>query len=452
MTGSSIPKAPGSLPFLGHSVSLIRDPVRFLKSTANAGDLLAVHLGPFKTIAVCDPELARSVFRNDRVFDKGGPVFDLLTEVIGHRSMVVMDRDRHRTRRRMVQPAFRPARHPEYADVMVDQLDAVMASWKEGARIDLYEEMKQVTARVGLLTMFSYMQPDWILSRTLRDSITIMNGIFRRIVTPSALNRLPTPGNLRYNRANARLKEVVERIVDEYRRHDVDRGDLLSVLINAQSDPATEAGGAPTTAITNTDVHDEVTVFLLAAMDTTAAALAWTLTELMHHPDLLSRLRQELTAELGGERVTLTDLPRLKFTTQVVQESLRLHPPVWLLTRNVTADTELAGYSIAAGSDLLVSPYIVHQREEVFPDQERFDPDRWAQPHLTKQARDSYMPFGSGPRKCIGEDFGMIEILLALSHIIPAWELEPRPGVPVRSTVSFVLSPRKSTAVLTRIR
>ncbi|MFJ2158070.1 cytochrome P450 [Streptomyces sp. NPDC087856] len=445
MTRSTIPKAPGALPFVGHSASLIRNPLRFLKRTANAGDLLAVHLGPFRTIAVCDPELARFVFRNDRVFDKGGPIFDLIKEVTGERSMVVMEHEQHRSRRRMVQPAFHSSRLPAYADVMLDQMDEVMASWKQGSRIDLYEEMKQVTARVGLLTMFSHMQPDWILSRTLRDSITIMNGVFRRIVTPSSLNRLPTPGNIRYNRANVRLKSVVDKIIDEYRQHEVNRGDLLSVLLENESDPTGDRRG-----ITNADVHDEVTVFFLAAMDTTAAAIAWTLTELLQQPDLLRRVRQELEDELGGERVTLADLPRLKFTAQAAYESLRLHPPVWLLTRNVTTDTELGGHAIEAGSAVLVSPYIIHQREEVFPEQDRFDPDRWAEPHRTKQARDGHLPFGFGPRKCIGEAFGMTEMLLALARIIPNWELELRSRAPVRSSVSFVLSPRRSRVTLAR--
>ena len=447
MSHAAIPKAPGSLPVVGHSAALIHHPLRFLASIANAGDLLRVDLGPFKTIAVCDPEIARYVFRNDRVFDKGGPMFDLIKEVTGHRSMVVMDYTEHRTRRRMVQPMFHPSRFPSYAEVILNQVDTVMDSWVDGEWIDLYEQMKLITARVGLLTMFSYLQPEWVLSRTLRDSITVMDGVFRRIITPSVLNKLPTPGNLRYNRANARLRVVVDRIIDEYRRHNVNQGDMLSVLLSAASDEPSGVSGE----ITNTDVHDEVTVFFLAAMDTTAASLAWTLTEMMRRPDVYQRVREELATELGGRRVTMGDLPRLKYTAQVAAESLRLHPPVWLLTRNVTEDTELAGRAIRAGSAILISPYILHQRERVFTDAGEFDPDRWAEPRLTKQTRESLVPFGSGPRKCIGETFGMIEMSLALARIVPTWELRPREGAKVRSSASFVLSPSKSMAHLKRI-
>ncbi|MBY8887015.1 cytochrome P450 [Streptomyces sp. PTM05] len=444
----TIPNAPGALPFIGHSAALARHPLRFLSSMANAGDLLQVRLGPFRTIAVCNPDIARQVFRNDRVFDKGGPMFDLIKEVTGHRAMVVMEHAEHRPRRRMVQPAFHHARFPAYAEVILDQVDAVMGSWREGESIDLYEQSKLITSRVGLLTMFSYMQPDWLLKRALRDSITIMEGVFRRIITPSALNRIPTLGNLRYNRANARLRAVVDEIIDEYRRHDVDRGDMLSVLLKAESEQ--QAGVQGRTAVSNTDVHDEVTVFFLAAMDTTAASLAWTLTEMMRRPEVYQRLRSELAAELGGERVSLADLPRLKYMAQVAAESLRLHPPVWLLTRNVTADTELAGHTVKAGSAILLSPYVLHQREDMFPDAGRFDPDRWAEPGMTSRIRDALMPFGSGPRKCIGEVFGMTELLLALARIVPTWELGSRGSEP-RSSVSFVLSPRNSRATLRRI-
>ncbi|MCS7477935.1 cytochrome P450 [Umezawaea endophytica] len=446
MSSTEIPRAPGAVPLLGHSGALLRDPLLFLRSTANAGDLLRVDLGPFKTIAVCDPELARHVFRHDRVFDKGGPMFDLIKEVTGHRSMVVMDRDSHRTRRRMVQPAFHSARFPEYTRVILDQVDTVMDSWHDGDRIDLYEQMKLVTARVGLLTMFSHMQPEWIISRTLRDSITIMNGVFRRIVTPSALNRLPTAGNLRYQRANARLRVVVDRIVDEYRRHGVNRGDLLSVLLNAESDGTPDGTSPP---ITNTDVHDEVTVFFLAAMDTTAASLAWTMTELMRRPEVYRRVREEMDVVLAGRRASADDLPRLRYTGQVIAESLRLHPPVWLLTRNATVDTELAGHPVEAGSAILLSPYLLHQREDAFPEAGSFDPDRWAE--QAKQDRDSLLAFGFGPRKCIGDVFAVTEMTLALARIIPTWDLEPDHCVEVRSSASFVLSPRRSTATLKRI-
>ena len=449
MSSTTIPKAPGALPVIGHSAALFRNPLRFLSQVANAGDVIQVRIGPFKTIAVCEPELARSVFRNDHDFDKGGPIFDLIKEVTGHRSMVVMDHDEHRTRRRMVQPAFHASRFPGYADVILEQVETVMDSWQEGQWIDLYEEMKLITARIGLISMFSHMQPDWVLDSALRDSITIMNGVFRRIIAPSFINRLPTPDNIRYNKANARLRGVVDRIIEEYRRSSVDRGDLLSVLLNAEGSEPAE--GRTAAAITNTDVHDEVTVFFLAAMDTTAAALAWTLTELMHHPEVRQRVQDEMERELGGRRATLGDMPRLTYTTQVACESLRLHPPVWLLTRNANTDTELAGHAVKAGSAIFVSPYILHQREEVFPDPGRFDPDRWAGPQMTKKIRDALLLFGFGSHKCIGEVFAMTEMTLALARILPNWKLEPREDSKVRPATSFVLSPRHSMARLTRI-
>jgi pentalenene oxygenase len=348
-----------------------------------------------------------------------------------------------------VQPAFHPARFPAYADVIRGQVDAVLDTWHDGQRIDLFAEMKVITARIGLLTMFTYMQPDWVLSQALRDSIVVMDGLFRRIVAPSFVNRLPTPDNLRFNRANARLRTVVDRIIDEYRRHGVNCGDMLSSMLNVEE--CSSSAGITAEEITNTDVHDEVTVFFLAAMDTTAAALAWTLTELMRHPDVRDRLLREFDSVLAGRPAGLDDLPKLTLTNQVAHEILRLHPPVWLLTRIVTTDTELAGRPVKAGTTLFISPYVVHQREEVFAHPGRFDPDRWAEPNLTRQARSSLMPFGFGARKCIGSVFGMTELTLALTRIIPRWHLEPDPRDTARSSTSFVLSPRRSRARLRRI-
>lgn len=441
-SSSSISTAPGRIPFIGHATALLRQPLSFLSTVGNDNDLVRIDIGPFKTIAVCDPRLAKHVFQQDRVFDKGGRFYDLVKEVTGTRSMVVMAYDDHRSRRQLVQPAFHSSRFGSYAQVMTEQVDAVTTSWRSEQVIDLFAEMKLLTARVGLLTMFTYMPPQWLLDQALDDSISLMDGLFKRIVAPSFVNRFPIPENIRFNRANARLRKVMDYIIEQYRLHNVDCGDMLSSLLKSPDEDRVSA-------VTNTDIQDEVTVFFLASMETTASLLAWTFTELLRHPSSMDRLRHELDTVLSGRRATLADLPKLTFTRQVLVENLRLHPPVWMFTRIATQDTELADHFIPAGTTILLSPYIFHHRENVFPDADLFDPDRWAESRLTKDAYDAFMPFGFGARRCIGEEFSMTEAMLAVAHILQVWHMTAESQLG-RTALSFVLSPRDSLARVTR--
>ncbi|GGO93382.1 cytochrome P450 [Wenjunlia tyrosinilytica] len=446
----SIPTAPGSRPLLGHGGALLRDPLRFLSSLPEIGDLVRVNVGPFEWIAVCDPDLMLHVFRDDRTFDKGGLLFDRIKEVTGPRALAVMEHADHRTRRRIVQPAFHPSQFTAYSQVITQQVSAVMDSWRDGQYLDLFSEMKLITARAGLLTMFSYMQPDLVLSQALDDTIVVMDSLFRRTVAPTLLNNMPLPANIRYNRANQRIRDLVDRIIHEYRSHGVNCGDLMSVLLNL-GDADSSAPGADE-GISNADIYDEVTVFFLAVMETTAALLSWTLTEVAQRRHIHERLRQEVDDVLAGKPPELKDLPDLKFTVQTLQESLRLHPPVWMLTRNVTADTELLGRKIAAGSTIMLSPYILHQRADIFPDPGRFNPDRWLKESVTKRPRNALLPFGHGARKCIGDVFGMTEAALVLASIISGWDLVPHPTHRGRASISFVLSPRRSLVRITARR
>jgi cytochrome P450 len=438
----SIPVAPGSRPLIGHGGKLLRDPLRFLSSLADIGGLVGIKIGSFEGIAVCDPSLALDVFRDDETFDKGGQLFDRLKEVTGPGALPIMDHADHRARRRLVQPAFHSSRIPAYAGIMAEQVGTVMDSWSDGQYIDAFYDMKLISARIGLLSMFTYMQPDFVLSRALEDSIELMDGLFRRAVAPSLVNKMPIPGNLRYNHANKRLRSVVGRIIDEYRSHGVNCGDLLSFLLagDGSEPPAADA----IEKVSDSDIYDEVTAFFLAALETTAALLAWTLTEVVQQRDIYERLRLEVDEVLAGKPAKWEDVPNLEFTRQTLQESLRLHPPVWLLTRNVTMDTELLGCQIVAGSTMILSPYIIHQNADIFPDPGRFDPDRWLKPNVTKRTRNALLPFGYGPRKCMGDVFGMTEAVLALASVISRWDLEPHPTSRGRASVSFVLSPRKS--------
>jgi len=425
-TVNSIAIAPGALPLLGHLVPLLRDPLGFLASLPEHGDLVRVRFGPFPAIMVCDPGLTRHVLLEDQTFDKGGPLFDRGREVLGT-GLSTCPHSEHRRQRRLIQPAFHRSRLQSYAQIMTAQIVKVTTSWRDGQILDVPAEMHTLTARVTGETLFSDTLPTPMLQQALDDLATINAGVFRRMLMPRSLAWLPTPGNRRYHQARARLRQIVG-IIEGRRASGTDRGDLLSALLAAR-DPANLQQG-----LSDTEISDQILTFFVAGAETTANTLAWALHLLSQHPHIEERLHAEVDAVVNGGAATYEHLPKLELTGRVITETMRLYPPGWLFTRSVTADTHLGGHPISAGTVVAYSPYIIHHRPDLYPTPERFDPDRWDGTRRSLPPREAFIPFGVGARKCIGDQFAMTEATLALATLAARWHLRALPDQPVRPT------------------
>ncbi|MFB6839079.1 cytochrome P450 [Streptomyces sp. NPDC056361] len=411
----SIPTAPRGLPLVGHVVPLLRDPLAFLKSLPAFGDLVRIRLGPLAMVVICDPELTRRALLDDRVFDKGGPLYDRLREVIGD-GVVSCRHQAHRRLRRLSQPAFHQARLPDYARAMTTCVQEAADSWSPGQVLDVPAEMMRVSSRIITATLFSDALPATAHGQLVEDVTTVVKSLYQRMFLIPPLDRLPTPGNRAHLAARARLHDTVERIVAERRADGADYGDLLSALVAAH-DPEDDRSG-----MTSAEINDTIVSFVLAGIESTAATLSSALDLVARHPDVEARLHAEVDA-LGGEPATYADLPRLRLTEQVVNETLRLRPPGWFFTRVVTADTDLGGYALPAGTSVAYSPYLIHHRPDLHHDPETFAPDRWSDAH-PQPPRHAFLPFAAGARKCIGDSFSMVEATLALATIAARWRLE----------------------------
>lgn len=434
-----IPQAPGKLPVLGHALKLLRDPLAFLSSLPACGDLVRVKLGPVAAVVVCDPELTRQVLVDDRTFNIGGPLFDRVQEAVGN--SVTKSTAQHVQQRRLVQPAFSQARLPGYAQQMTTHLEEMTDSWRDGQTLDIMAEMQAVTTKSALAAMFSQALSPGALQQATEDLVTIFAGFYRRAVTPPWLSRLPAAGNARYHRAIARLRGAVSAIIAERRDGGGDHGDLLSALLATDDTPLAAAAGSGGQGLTDDEITDVVMAFFIAGVQTTANLLAWALHLIATHPDMQARLSAEADAILAGAPVSFEHISGLRLHAEVITETLRLYPPGWLLTRTVSTSTQLGGYLIPAGTALFYSPYIIHHRGDLYPEPERFDPDRWER--VPRPPKHAFIAFGHGPRKCIGDAFGLTEATLALAGIISRWHLEPVPGERVRPAVAFALRPRR---------
>jgi cytochrome P450 len=253
---------------------------------------------------------------------------------------------------------------------------------------------------------------------------------------------VPTRANLRFKRALATLDRLVYGIIAARRRTESDPGDLLGMLMSARGD----AGEA----MSDRQLRDEVMTIVLAGHETTANALAFALHLVARHPEVERGLQREADAVLGGRAVRFEDLPRLAYTERVVEEAMRLYPPAWCFEREAQADDEIEGFFVPKGSMVAVCPYTLHRAEKYWPEPERFDPDRFLPERAAGRPKEAYLPFGDGPRVCIGRAFAMMEAKIILASVMdrfsvaptshrelelePGITLRPRGGVPLRLT------------------
>ena len=427
-----IPTASKALPLVGHAVPLLRNPWAFLLSLPGQGELVRIRVGPTSAVVVCDADLTHQVLVNDRVFERAGPLLDRALEIVGN-GLITCPADEHRRQRRQIQPAFSPERLCGYATTQVAQIDAVTGSWRDGQVVDALTEASRLTSKVMVATMFSDVLAPATVDQVIKDLDTITAGMYRRMLFPPPLDRLPTPGNVRYSRAIARLRTVIGEVVAHHRSAGSDEPGLLSAFMSAHD----------AQLMTDTELVNQAVGMFIGGAEAPSTALSWALYLIAEHPDVQKRLQAESDAVLAGSPASVDHLPSLPFTSRVVTETLRLWPPLWLTTRVVAADADLGGHRLSAGTVLVVSPYVLHRSPTLYRDPERFDPDRWAPDSQNQPDRNAFIVFGGGPRKCIGDQFFVNEAVLSLATIAGRWHLESLPGQSVRPALSAILHTRQ---------
>lgn len=434
------PVRPGARPLLGHALQIARDPRRFLVSMPDHGALVEIRVGPARALVVCDPELTRQVLADDRTFDKGGPIYDRVIELVGYGLGTCPHRD-HRRQRRLASPAFRRECLPRYAAVMLEEITSTIGAWNDGDVIDPHAELFGMAGRSLVRSLFSAEASVEQLTQMDEDSTTLLTATMRRAVMPAVLARAPWRG--RPERAAARLRRNLDAIVASRPALDAGRPDLLTRL--AHADDAGPANGGPRLGASS----DQLLVFFAAGTETAATTLAWTLHLLARHQRIQARFHAELDRVPGAQPLTFEHLDALELGRRILTEALRLYPPVWVVTRVATRDTELGGCHIAAGSAVVISAYMIHRRPDLYADPERFDPDRH-RPQTSPRPRDAgYLPFGGGARSCIGESFATTEMLLALAAICRRWRVDPVAGSRVKTAVGVALRPKGLRLTLT---
>jgi cytochrome P450 len=419
-----------------------RDPIALLERLAADGDVVRLRIPRTDAYLLNHPDLVRDVLVTDhRAFHKG-PTIQAARMLLGE-SLLTTEEEVHRRQRRLIQPLFHHERIASYAAAMTRRADRVATTWRAGESIDVHAEMGRLTLAIVGEALFGT-DVDDDRSAEVRRALTDALAMFDRMYSPvfRLLTRLPTPAMRRYRRIEADLRGAIDAMIVRRRADGASRvggaaeggrDDLLSLLLRAREGDA---------RMTDGQVRDEALTLFLAGHETTANALAWTWWWLDRAPDAQAALHAELDEVLGDRPPTMEDLSRLPVTEAVLSESIRLRPPAWAIGRRAIAEHRAGDVTIPAGAVVVVSPWLLHHDDRWWPEPDAFRLDRWTPEAKAERPRGAYLPFGAGPRVCIGEPFAWMEGVLVLATIARRWRLRLDPGTAVEMQAVVTLRPR----------
>ncbi|GHD09980.1 Epi-isozizaene 5-monooxygenase/(E)-beta-farnesene synthase [Streptomyces violarus] len=427
------PRAGGGVPGLGHGWKLVRDPLAFMSRLRDHGDVVRLKLGPKTVYAVTTPDLTGALaLSNDFVI--AGPLWESLEGLLGKEGVATANGPRHRRQRRTIQPAFRLDAIPAYGPIMEEEAHALAERWKPGETIDCTSESFRVAVRIAARCLLRGASMDERAERLCVALATVFRGMYRRMVVPlGPLYKLPLPANREFNRALADLHLLVDEIVAERRASGQKPDDLLTALLEAKDE-----NGDP---IGEQEIHDQVVAILTPGSETVASTIMWLLHMLAEHPEQADRVRDEVEAVTGGRPVAFEDVRGLRHTNNVVVEALRLRPAVWILTRRAVRDTELGGYRIPAGADIVYSPYAIQRDPKSYERNLEFDPDRWLPDRVKDIPKHAMSPFSVGNRKCPSDHFSMAQLTLITAALSARYRFEQVAGSNDGTRVGITLRP-----------
>jgi cytochrome P450 len=426
------------LPY-GSFQEFLRDPLGFqVRARERFGDVFRFRIGPLLIHFLFHPDHVRRVLHDQQKNYLRGWQYGLLRRLLGD-NLVVSEGDFWLRQRRLAQPAFHRQRLTGYAEVMVDATSQLLVRWAEtaarGKTIDIAAEMSRLALAIAGRTLFSRdvsHEADTV-GQAFGVSSRYLEQRFNRPFTSLPV-WVPTAHNRRFQEAVRTLNRIVSALIQERRREDRDHGDLLSLLMQARDE---ETGAT----MTDDQLRSEALTFFVAGHETTATALTWTWYLLATHAAIRQRVRSEVAAVLGDRLPTIEDVSQLVTTRMVLEEAMRLYPPIWAIARQAVGDDEIDGFRIPARSTVVLCQYVTHRHPDIWEQPEVFDPDRFTPERVAQRARYAYFPFLGGPHQCIGNEFAMLEMRLIVALVLRKFDLELLPDQAIQPAASLVLRP-----------
>jgi cytochrome P450 len=350
--------------------------------------------------------------------------------------LICIEGDYWKQQRKLAQPSFDPKLLQSFDGLIADETDRMLERWdgsaERGESFDVARDMVHLAlANLGG-AMFS---ADWRQEAlVMADAVEFTIGYAYKLLTQPVVppENVPTPANRRFKESRRTLEAIMERIIASRRDVKEQPKDLLGALMSARDAETGER-------LSEYQIRSHLMTFMFGGHETVAVGLAWTWWLLSKHPEVLRKLEAEIDQKLNGERPTFENTRELEYLTRVINESLRIRPPVWLMSRMPTNDDVIAGYHIPAGSQMLISSYVSHHHPEFWPNPEGFDPERWLPEEVAKRPKNAWFPFSGGPHQCIGGYFGLMEMAIVISMVLQRYELEVVPGHRVEAKPGITL-------------
>jgi cytochrome P450 len=411
------------------------DPLAFgLMIARDFGDIAYYRIGPLRVYQLNHPDLVRQILVEQPEKFYKPKVLKRAARPVAGEGLLTSDGALWKQQRKLIQPAFHQRQLAVYADVMVAYALRMTESFADGEVREIGAEMAKLTLSIVVKSLFGSDLP--LEARELGGSVlAVLDAVNQRMNSVLGLpSWVPTRRNLREKRALAKLDGMLRVLIQTRRASRESRDDLLSVLLAAVDE---ESGFR----MTDQQLRVEMMTLFLAGHETTATALTWTWYLLSRHPEVEAKLQEELRSVLDGRVPTLADLPKLPYTEMVVRESIRVYPPAPLFGREPIEDVTIGGYDVPRGSLIIVNTYALQRDERFFPDPERYDPDRFTPGWEERIPRYAYLPFGGGPRICIGNAFAMMEMRLILATVAQRYRLSLEPNEEIRPVQLVALKP-----------
>lgn len=453
--GKPVPVIPG-LPVLGNMFDFQRDRLGFIMKAAQLGEVVKYPIANITFYQINHPEGIKRVLQDNNHNYVKGEMFDFVREVVD--GLFTLEGSAWLHQRRMMQPIFHRQHISGFGRLFTETTLEMLNRWRPGAEsgkeIELTAEMTYLTMEIATRALFGSAMVDE-QKRISQAITTALNHISFRYNVPfyPALT-VPTPHNLRVREAIRTIDQIIYQIIQNRQNHPEEPVDLLSLLLEARGE---EAGSA----MTLTQLRGDVLTFFIAGHETTAVLLSWVFYLLLTHPHVEERLYAEIENVLGDKDPVAEDYPNLPYTRMVLEETMRLYPPAWITNRTAITEDEICGYYIPANATVAISPYVLQHLPGFWKQPEEFDPDRFSPENVAKRPHFLHLPFGGGPRQCIGSGFAMLEACLVLVtmlkryrfHLVPAQHVTPNPGVTLRprNGIRVQITPKSTDKALNKI-
>ncbi len=432
------PPGPGGVGLLTFPVRLRRDPLGFLTEAARRyGDLVFLGWVDKRVYLLNHPRHIKYVLQENAANYTKGPRIERLKPLFGE-GLTTSEGEHWRAQRRMIQPLLQQKNIAAFAPLIISRTRTMLERWQgasAGERLlDVAQEMRELTQGIMVRAIFGQELVESEATRIGQALCGALKGINKRVWALFDLARLPTSPNRQLHQHLSTLDQFVSGQIAEKRRTNAVQEDLLSLLLGARSESGAE--------MSDSELRDEALTLWIAGHTTLAAGLTWTWYLLSQHPTVAEKLERELERTLGDRIPRFEDLVSLPYSRMLIEEALRLYPPTWILARSPLSDDAIGGYPIPRRSVVLISPYLLHRNPDFWASPEAFDPERFRPEGSKSRARYAYLPFGGGPRVCLGKAWALMEMQLIVVTVAQKYRLRLGCGCLVAAEAGIVLRPK----------